>query len=421
MSIPGKNIENNITRILSRDRERDQVEVEVGVRIPGDAVAHIPGGMDVHINGNLNLNLDLNGADDRLQNVINPEREIIRDRERDRERERGMNIGIGIGRMNEIDLERLPHNFALNGQRGVRAAIRWALRGRNPENNFIGDLGRERGGGERGGGGGGGGNGGVGREGEEIEQTDGILDQDQEITGEMVDAEMSRARELINEADRRIRFAEIASGRLQGEGTGEGRGAGSGTGVGGGGVRWNTDSVRYNIDSNGKISKDRNSLLRDRSEGLGSRWKSSQHLNLPINTPLNATDYPKDYIAVVLIDIVLKEVVTVLDNIAMDSINEYNKSCLDNDRVNGSRKASQKCPNQNSDNNGNAEYDNLTGIFKKKENETSKKLLSSLAINIVRTILRSTYRRLLIPNVFTVLTVHCGLRAKQAVAEALMR
>ena len=55
MSIPGKNIENNITRILSRDRERDQVEVEVGVRIPGDAVPHIPGGMDVHINGNLNL------------------------------------------------------------------------------------------------------------------------------------------------------------------------------------------------------------------------------------------------------------------------------------------------------------------------------------------------------------------------------
>ena len=68
----------------------------------------------------------------------------------------------------------------------------------------------------------------------------------------------------------------------------------------------------------------------------------------------------------------------------------------------------------NDDNNKNNNSMNRSG----NDNESR---LKSVAINVVRLILRSSYRKLLIPSVFRILIAHCGIRVKLAVADALQR
>ena len=161
--IHGKAGENGDTRIHNSDF--------IDTRAPGDINAPVP------------IAIPVRGVDGGLQEAMR------RDRDRDRDRDR----------INAEEQDRLPQQLDLNAQRGVRAAIRWALRGRHPDHNFFNGV--------AGGGGGGGG--------EEIDQTDGVLDG--EITGGMLDAEMTRARELINEPDRRTRTEEGAARRGHGE------------------------------------------------------------------------------------------------------------------------------------------------------------------------------------------------------------
>ena len=341
---------------------------------------------------------------------------------------RGANEGIGGGRVGlrvggmgdggeaaeeadgDGDGDGLPQQAALAAQRGVRAAIRWALRGRNLEHNFNNDDGtggivgaRERGG-IRGGGGGGGG-------GEEIDEGDNIGDV--EMTGEMVDDEINLARGFIIDADRRIRFAEIAARRAL-------------LGV----------TPRNNLDRRTR-RREKTCLVRGH---LQNEHRISSFLpvkSLPLHTPLCPHEHPRDFIAVITVDIILKEVVSVLDNLALELVPQYEKKIMNkksNERRNNGN--NNDCEVQlpeihcDRENNSTIESENKNKNSNRirnrdkdedKDNNNNENKLRSLAIDVVRMMVRSPYRRLLVPGVFRVLLAHCGLRAKLAAADALER
>ena len=319
------------------------------------------------------------------------------------DREVEMQVPMDGGADGDIDgdVDNLPQQAALAAQRGVRAAIRWALRGRHLDNNL--DRNGNTGGlGER------------GRGDEEIDERDHIGEM--MITGDMVDAEINR--------DRRIRFAEIAARRAL---------------LGG---------VPNNNLQRRSRRREKTCLVRDHLQGDNKKIFFLPQKSLPVNTPLCPDDHPRDFIAVVILDIVLKETVSVLDCLALELLPYYEEKIILNKSVkkdlNNNGKYDNNAKNKKYDNNDNNNtYDNnckdlfsndLCRVDKKFENQylvekdklsridnNNESRLKTLAINVVRLILRSSYRKLLIPNVFRILIAHCGLRVKLAVADALQR
>ena len=276
------------------------------------------------------------------------------------------------------DGDDLPQQAALAAQRGVRAAIRWALRGRNLDNNFdrdrdIGGLG-ERGRRE-------------GRGDEEIDERDQIGEM--MITGDMVDAEINRDRRIRFDTDRRIRFAEIAARRAL---------------LGG--------MPRNNFDRRSR-RREKTCLVRDHLQGEHKKSYFLPQKSLPVNTALCPDEHPRDFIAVLILDIILKETVSVLENIALELLPHYEEKHMLNKSTKKNLNASNKYNDENNNNNKNNSM-NRSG----NDNESR---LKSVAINVIRLILRSSYRKLLIPSVFRILIAHCGIRVKLAVADALQR
>lgn len=251
-----------------------------------------------------------------------------------------------VNAIDEADQE--PQNAAF------AAAIRWALRARNLDLN--------------------GGNAGIGGGAEEIDEADDGIGLN--LIGDRVDQEMDRARELIAEADRRIRQAE-GHARLGPEGVFMG-------------VRMGVNSGRGSIDRRTRrrekiVSKEK--LQGDRRCGYASTL-------LPMHTPLSAELHPKDFIAAVVVDTVLSEVASILDGLAVDMVPFYHSA----------RKQGKPVP-----------------PFTIGEIPCARSSLASRALEIVRVVVRSPYRRLLVTSVFRILIVHCGLRVKWAAAEALSR
>jgi hypothetical protein len=246
------------------------------------------------------------------------------------------------------DADQEPQNAAF------AAAIRWALRARNLDLN--------------------GGNAGIGGGAEEIDEADDGIGLN--LIGDRVDQNMDRARELIAEADRRIRQAE-GHARLGPEGVFMG-------------VRMGAISGRGSIDRRTRrrekiISKEK--LQGDRRCGYASTL-------LPLHTPLNAELHPKDFIAAVVVDTVLSEAASILDGLVIDMVPLYHSA----------RKLGKTVP-----------------PFTIGDVPCARSSLASRALEIVRAVVRSPYRRLLVTSVFRILLVHCGLRVKWAAAEALSR
>ena len=259
-------------------------------------------------------------------------------------------------------------------QRGVRAAILWALRGRHGDPDHL-----LREGGGRG-------------RGEEIDNADGDVDLNLgrgDGRGGDGGVEAIRAREAVIEEDRRNRFAEVAV-----------RGAQVGANA------RNTSDSRTRRRGRITLMRDR---LHDRLEGA-SRRNSSDAPRLWLHTVLNPEEHPRDFISVVVVDSVLKECVSALDSLAMDLVSHYETA-----RQAGKRK----------------EERSGSKVFKPDKTDESpytfsdsnkgKNRLTDLALDIVSLLVRSPYRGVLVPGVFRVLLVHCGLRVKWAATEALKR
>jgi hypothetical protein len=251
-----------------------------------------------------------------------------------------------VNAIDEADQE--PQNAAF------AAAIRWALRARNLDLN--------------------GGNAGIGGGAEEIDEADDGIGLN--LIGDRVDQDMDRARELIAEADRRIRQAE-GHARLGPEGVFMG-------------VRMGANSGRGSID---RRTRRRDKII-SKEKLQGDRRCAYASTLLPLHTPLNAELHPKDFIAAVVIDTVLSEVASILDGLAVDMVPFYHSA----------RKLGKPVP-----------------PFMIGEIPCARSSLASRALEIVRVVVRSPYRKLLVTGVFRILLVHCGLRVKWAAAEALSR
>jgi hypothetical protein len=251
-----------------------------------------------------------------------------------------------VNAIDEADQE--PQNAAF------AAAIRWALRARNLDLN--------------------GGNAGIGGGAEEIDEADDGIGLN--LIGDRVDQDMDRARELIAEADRRIRQAE-GHARLGPEGVFMG-------------VRMGANSGRGSID---RRTRRRDKII-SKEKLQGDRRCAYASTLLPLHTPLNAELHPKDFIAAVVIDTVLSEVASILDGLAVDMVPFYHSA----------RKLGKPVP-----------------PFMIGEIPCARSSLASRALEIVRVVVRSPYRKLLVTSVFRILLVHCGLRVKWAAAEALSR
>lgn len=256
------------------------------------------------------------------------------------------NMAEAVNAIEEAEQE--PQNAAF------AAAIRWALRARNLDLN--------------------GGNAGIGGGAEEIDEADDGVGLN--LIGDRVDQDMDRARELIAEADRRIRQAE-GHARLGPEGVGMG-------------IRMGVNSARGSIDR--RTRRREKNISKEKVQG--DRRCGYAPTLLPLHTPLNAELHPKDFIAAVVIDTVLSEVASILDGLAVDMVPLYHSA----------RKLGKPVP-----------------PFLIGEIPCARSSLGSRALEIVRVVVRSPYRKLLVTGVFRILLVHCGLRVKWAAAEALSR
>ena len=208
--------------------------------------------------------------------------------------------------------------------------------------------------------------GGVAEEMDETDDTDRL-----DMIGDRVNHNILRARELVAGTDRRIRLAETQLRRVSEIENVLGVGAVPRAGSG-------PDRKGAKRDKGG--SEERHPIEKQRY---------TTHPVLLVGTVLEPDKHPKDFIAVVIVDAVLNLVTSVLDDFALDCY----QSCQPL-RGMGSEAKRVSC---------------------------TANPLQELALNIVKTILKSSYRALLVPGVFRTLLAHCGLRVKWAVADALKR
>lgn len=213
-----------------------------------------------------------------------------------------------------------------------------------------------------------GGNEGTGGAAEEMDETDDIDRLD--AIGDRVNHNMLRARELVTGADRRIRVAESQL-----------RGASEGVEIG------------IGVGTIARAGSDRHALRKDKG---GHKEKHSvdkqpyiAHPILPLGTVLEPDKHPRDFIAAVVVDAVLCLATSVLDDYALECFH----TCLLSRGISSQSKRDFRAANP----------------------------LQSLALSLIRTVLKSPYRALLVPRVFRTMLAHCGLRVKWAVADALKR
>jgi hypothetical protein len=125
-------------------------------------------------------------------------------------------------------------------------------------------------------------------------------------------------------------------------------------------------------------------------------------LTPPLYTILTPAKYPKDFIGVVLMDVIMAELVLILDNHAMKLFytcrgrsNNQNQNRNDCDKIDHNIKI--KVENKDIENNS----DTLDNTY-----------LISTALRIIQIIIKSNSRQVLVPMMFRVLIAHCGLRVK---------
>ena len=203
---------------------------------------------------------------------------------------------------------------------------------------------------------------------EEMDETDDIERLD--AIGDRVDHNMLRARELVAGADRRIILAEAQLRRVS------------------------EVDIGIGIGKVPREEPDRQALTRDKgcskeNHSAEKQPRITHPVLLPLGTVLEPDKHPKDFIAVVVVDAVLCLAASVLDDFALDCFNSCHLS-----RGMGSQSRRGFC---------------------------AENPLQSLSLSLVRTVLKSPYRALLVPKVFRTLLAHCGLRVKLAVADALKR
>lgn len=215
--------------------------------------------------------------------------------------------------------------------------------------------------------GGGGGGGGA----EEIDGADEGVGRD--ILVDRVDQEVNRARELIIEADRHVRQAEDDVRRDLGSGSG---------------IR--ATSPRGGLER--RIRRREKNNCRDKL--LGERRPNTAPPLLPLDTPIRPDTNPKDFISAVVVDTVLNEVACALDSIALAVVPLF----LSARKTKKSSKGSV-C---------------AASTYKMRAVERK-------GLEVVRSIVNSSYRKLLVSGVFKMLMVHCGLRVKWATERAMHR
>jgi hypothetical protein len=132
-------------------------------------------------------------------------------------------------------------------------------------------------------------------------------------------------------------------------------------------------------------------------------------LTPPLGTILTPTKLPKDFIGVVLMDVVMAELVLILDGYAMKLF--YTCSGKSNNQ-NQNRNKSDKIDHNIKiiDQNTRKKVDNKD--IEKNFDTLDNTCLTSTALRIVQIIIKSNSRKVLVPMVFRVLIAHCGLRVK---------
>lgn len=211
------------------------------------------------------------------------------------------------------------------------------------------------------------GNEGTGGAAEEMDETDDIDRLD--AIGDRVNHNMLRAREVVTGADRRIRLAESQLRRAS------------------------EVEIGIGVGTVSRAGSDRHAFRRDKG---GHKEKHAvdkqpyiEHPILPLGTVLEPDKHPRDFIAAVVVDAVLCLATSVLDDYALECFH----SCQLSRGMSSQSKRDFRAANP----------------------------LQSLALSLIRTVLQSPYRALLVPRVFRTLLAHCGLRIKWAVADTLKR
>jgi hypothetical protein len=187
--------------------------------------------------------------------------------------------------------------------------------------------------------------------------------------------------------------------------------------------------INQGLGENTRRPLDRRARRRERvvmiEEKFQPTYKDSERtkdslLTLPLYTLLTPAKYPKDYIGVVLMDMIMAELVLILDDYAMKLFyacngNNVNKS--NNKNQNMSNRKEKDFNNMNSMNDNMIENKNT----EKNDNILENTCLISTALKIIKTIVKSNFRKVLVPMVFRILIGHCGLRVKAIAKDALLK